>query len=82
MVADEVRQLAGRTSQATEEIVEVVQKNQSLAQNAVDSMASSREQAEQGLGLANEAGAVIIEIQDGAKQVVQAVEQFASQLKT
>jgi methyl-accepting chemotaxis protein len=82
VVADEVRQLAGRTSQATEEIVEVVQKNQNLAQNAVDSMASSREQAEQGLGLANQAGAVIVEIQDGAKQVVQAVGQFASQLKT
>ncbi|WJN58924.1 PAS domain-containing methyl-accepting chemotaxis protein [Pseudomonas sp. SO81] len=82
VVADEVRQLAGRTSQATEEIVEVVQKNQHLAQSAVDSMASSRQQAEQGLSLANEAGAVIVEIQDGAKQVVQAVEQFASQLKT
>ncbi|MBB1518009.1 methyl-accepting chemotaxis protein [Aquipseudomonas guryensis] len=82
VVADEVRQLAGRTSQATEEIVEVVQKNQSLAQSAVASMASSSQQAEQGLNLASEAGAVIVEIQDGAKQVVQAVEQFASQLKT
>jgi methyl-accepting chemotaxis protein len=82
VVADEVRQLAGRTSQATEEIVEVVQKNQNLAQNAVASMASSSEQAEQGVDLANEAGQVIVAIQDGAKQVVQAVEQFASQLKT
>lgn len=81
VVADEVRQLAGRTSQATEEIVEVVQRNQVLAQDAVASMASSREQAEQGLDLASEAGAVIVEIQDGAKQVVQAVAQFASQLK-
>jgi len=80
VVADEVRQLAGRTSQATEEIVDVVQKNQQLAQQAVGSMASSRQQAEQGLGLANDAGTVIVEIQDGAKQVVQAVEQFANQL--
>nr|WP_068830377.1 PAS domain-containing methyl-accepting chemotaxis protein [Pseudomonas sp. BMS12] len=82
VVADEVRQLAGRTSQATEEIVEVVQKNQNLAQEAVDSMASSRQQAEQGLNLANEAGAVIVEIQEGAQQVVQAIGQFASQLKS
>ena len=82
VVADEVRQLAGRTSQATEEIVDVVQKNQSLAQAAVESMSSSRQHAEQGLDLANEAGAVIVEIQEGAKQVVKAVEQFASQLKT
>lgn len=81
VVADEVRQLAGRTSQATEEIVDVVQRNQSLAQQAVSSMASSRQQAEQGLDLANEAGTVIVEIQEGAKQVVQAVEQFASQLQ-
>ena len=81
VVADEVRQLAGRTSQATEEIVEVVQKNQSLAQGAVANMASSRQQAEQGLSLASEAGAVIVEIQEGAQQVVQAIGQFASQLQ-
>ena len=81
VVADEVRLLAGRTSQAAEEIVEVVQKNQQLAQTAVGSMASSRQQAEQGLGLANEAGAVIVEIQDGAQKVVDAIGQFASQLK-
>ncbi|BCD83892.1 chemotaxis protein [Pseudomonas solani] len=82
VVADEVRQLAGRTSQAAEEIVEVVQQNQSLAQAAVDSMSSSRHHAEQGLNLANEAGSVIVEIQDGAQRVVSAVGQFASQLKT
>ncbi len=81
VVADEVRQLAGRTSQATEEIVDVVQKNQTLAQSAVASMSSSRQQAEQGLNLANAAGSVIVEIQDGAQQVVQAIGQFASQLK-
>ncbi|MBM7061746.1 PAS domain-containing methyl-accepting chemotaxis protein [Pseudomonas sp. UL073] len=82
VVADEVRQLAARTSQAAEEIVDVVQKNQSLAQAAVSSMSSSKQQAEQGLGLANQAGEVIVEIQDGAQRVVSAVGQFASQLKS
>ncbi|TLX60956.1 chemotaxis protein [Stutzerimonas nosocomialis] len=81
VVADEVRQLAGRTSKAAAEIVDVVQQNQALAQTAVDSMSSSKAQAERGLALANEAGAVIVEIQDGAKQVVSAVGQFANQLK-
>ena len=81
VVADEVRSLAARTSQAAKEIVDVVQKNQALAQAAVASMASSRVQAEQGLSLANEAGSVIVEIQDGAQRVVDAVGQFASQLK-
>ncbi len=81
VVADEVRQLAGRTSAATEEIVSVVQQNQALADEAVRGMANSRTQAEQGLVLANEAGAVIVEIQEGAKQVVGAVGRFANQLK-
>ncbi|NES08565.1 hypothetical protein G3O07_00575 [Pseudomonas laurentiana] len=81
VVADEVRQLAGRTSAATEEIVSVVQQNQALASEAVQEMFSSREQAEQGLALANQAGAVIVEIQDGAKQVVGAVGRFANELQ-
>ncbi|MFL9812634.1 PAS domain-containing methyl-accepting chemotaxis protein [Stutzerimonas sp. VN223-3] len=82
VVADEVRQLAARTSKAASEIVGVVGKNQDLAQAAVHSMSASRNQAEDGLELANQAGAVIVEIQDGAKRVVNAVGQFASQLKT
>jgi methyl-accepting chemotaxis protein len=81
VVADEVRQLAGRTSSATEEIIHVVQQNQKLADEAVKGMANSRGQAEQGLDLANQAGEVIVEIQEGAKQVVNAVGQFANQLK-
>jgi methyl-accepting chemotaxis protein len=81
VVADEVRQLAGRTSSATEEIINVVQQNQKLAEEAVRGMANSRTQAEQGLNLANQAGDVIVEIQDGAKRVVSAVGQFASQLR-
>jgi methyl-accepting chemotaxis protein len=44
-------------------------------------MASSKQQAEQGLKLANQAGSVIVKIQEGAKQVVSAVGRFASQLK-
>ncbi len=81
VVADEVRQLAARTSKAAGEIVGVVGKNQDLAQAAVQSMTTSRSQAELGLEFANQAGAVIVEIQDGAQRVVSAVGQFASQLK-
>jgi len=80
VVADEVRQLAGRTSKATEEIVGVVQQNQQLAQTAVANMAASKLQAEQGLQLANAAGSRITEIQDGAQRVVSAVGQFAQRL--
>ena len=82
VVADEVRQLASRTSQATDEIVGVVRQNQDMARNAVDLMTEGKFQAEQGLALAAEAGTVIVEIQDGAQKVVNAVGQFANQLTT
>jgi methyl-accepting chemotaxis protein len=80
VVADEVRQLAARTSSATEEIVTVVQENQSLVNNAVSGMGTSRSQAELGLNLAQQAGSVILEIQAGAREVVGAVERFSKQL--
>ncbi|MFJ4429440.1 methyl-accepting chemotaxis protein [Pseudomonas sp. NPDC089395] len=80
VVADEVRQLASRTSSATEEIAKVVQQNEQLAQAAVDIIDTSKRQAEQGLALAADTGGVIVEIQEGAKRVVDAVGQFSSQL--
>jgi methyl-accepting chemotaxis protein len=82
VVADEVRQLASRTSQATDEIVLVVRQNQDMARNAVALITDGKLQAEQGLALAAEAGTVIVEIQDGAQKVVNAVGQFANQLAT
>ncbi|WP_414058576.1 methyl-accepting chemotaxis protein [Pseudomonas sp. HR96] len=80
VVADEVRQLAARTSSATEEIVIVVQKNQALVDEAVSDMGNSKTQAELGLALAQQAGSVIKDIQNGAREVVSAVEKFNRQL--
>ncbi|MFJ2318870.1 methyl-accepting chemotaxis protein [Pseudomonas sp. NPDC087817] len=81
VVADEVRNLAARTSQATVEIVEVVKRNHELAQDAVESMQSSRLKVDQGVNLVNQAGDVIEEIQSGARQVVEAVRQFTEALE-
>ena len=81
VVADEVRNLAARTSQATVEIVEVVKRNHDLAQVSVDSMQASRQKVDQGVNLVNQAGDVIEEIQSGAQQVVDAVRQFAEALE-
>lgn len=81
VVADEVRQLASRTTSATGEIVDVVQKNQLLVNEAIASIANSRIQAQEGLQLASEAGEVILEIREGAKKVVDAVGQFTNQLQ-
>ena len=80
VVADEVRNLAARTSQATVRIVEVVQHNRELATGAVARMETSKDKAEQGVKLAGEAGQVILDIQDSARQVVQAISHFASTL--
>ena len=80
VVADEVRQLASRTSKATEEIVDVVTRNQKLAEEAVRIIEQGKQSAEQGLELSAQAGHVIVEIQDGAQKVVNAVGQFANQL--
>ena len=80
VVADEVRQLASRTSAATEEIAQVVGQNQQLAERAVELIDRGKTQAERGLELSAQAGQVITEIQDGAKHVVSAVERFATQL--
>ncbi|KEF31327.1 methyl-accepting chemotaxis sensory transducer [Marinobacter nitratireducens] len=80
VVADEVRQLASRTSEATDEIVGVVSKNQELTKAAVDIIESGKARAEEVTGLVNESRGVINEIQDAARQVVDAVSQFANRL--
>nr|WP_122317175.1 PAS domain-containing methyl-accepting chemotaxis protein [Pseudomonas cichorii] len=78
VVADEVRQLASRTSKATEEIINVVKENQNLASGAVGVIVRSTEQATEALTLANDADRVIQEIQEGANSVVRAVSSFVN----
>ncbi|WP_230853353.1 MULTISPECIES: methyl-accepting chemotaxis protein [Pseudomonas syringae group] len=80
VVADEVRQLASHTSSATEEIVNVVLQNRRLADQATEEMTNSQEQVERGFALASQAGEEIIEIQKGAKEVVNAVRRFVEEI--
>ncbi len=81
VVADEVRSLAARTSKATLEIVEVVRQNHDLSLTAVASMQSSLSRTGIGVELANEAGEVILEIQQGSQHVVDAISQINSTLQ-
>lgn len=80
VVADEVRNLASRTAQATEEIIEVVRRNHELAQEAVSSMRQSCEKVDQGVVLANEAGRAIQSIQGGAQRMVQAIQRLTHKI--
>lgn len=80
VVADEVRQLASRTSKATEEIVEVVLQNKKLTESAVSMIEEGKKQAQHGLVLSTQSGEVMSDIQDGAQKVVNAVGQFTNHL--
>lgn len=80
VVADEVRQLASRTSKATEEIIGVVGDNKKLTEQAVSLIEQSMDKAQKALDLSTEAGHVMNDIQEGAKQVVDAVSQFNNKL--
>lgn len=77
VVADEVRQLAARTSTSTEEISNMINKMQSGTSNAISSMNTCQSQAEHGMELANKAGEVILKIREGTKEAVSAVSIFA-----
>lgn len=80
VVADEVRQLASRSRSATEEIIAVVSENKVLTQEAVTQINASLNESREALELSNKAGSVIKDIQTGAKEVVEAVSQFRTNL--
>ncbi|SJN60008.1 Biofilm dispersion protein BdlA [Vibrio ruber DSM 16370] len=80
VVADEVRELALRTSKTTAEIVDVVSKNQKLTERAVGLIENGQKRANDGLQLSNDAGVVMADIQEGAKKVVGAIEEFHQKL--
>lgn len=80
VVADEVRQLASRTNQTTQQIIQVVTENQSLTQDAVTQIEESMEKAQKALQLSQDASDVMNEVQSGAKQVVDAVGEFYNSL--
>lgn len=79
VVADEVRQLAARTSGSTAEISSMIGLIQSETRQAIKSMDGTRDRAAEGVELANQAGTVILQIRDGASEAEQAVSMFANE---
>jgi len=69
VVADEVRQLASRTSDSTDEIVKVVEENQGLINDVTDRMTEVSSILEQGNARITEVSTVMDEIHQGAENV-------------
>jgi methyl-accepting chemotaxis protein len=80
VVADEVRKLAERTTAATEEITTMIEAMQRSADVAVSAMAESVREVNAGVDLANQAGATIVKIREGAVNVVEVVTGISSSL--
>lgn len=69
VVADEVRQLASRTSQSTNEIATVVSDNQEVTTNVQDGMNAVSSFVEKGKVQISEVAEVMVQIQSGATNV-------------
>jgi methyl-accepting chemotaxis protein len=78
VVADEVRQLAERTSQATQEISEMIEQVQTETKHAVHSMRQGTEKVESGQTMAREAGEALNGIVERVEEVVDRVTQIAA----
>ena len=81
VVADEVRKLAERTSNATSEISDMINKVQTGTHSAIQEVGVMRERAAESAELASEAGKTIDSIREGAARVVEVVDNFAHMLK-
>lgn len=80
VVADEVRKLAERTSMATDDIASMIQAIQSASAKAIHSVSTAVEQANGGVTLAQEAGQAINQIEDGARHVIELVDDISTAL--
>ncbi len=70
VVADEVRKLAARTAQSTQEISTMVDEIQKSASNAVTSMELGTQRVNEGVVKAELAGSSMLQIKEGTEQVV------------
>ena len=78
VVADEVRKLAERTTKATKEIAAMIKTIQEETKGAVDSMDEGTRKVDEGINLADRAGASLREIVDISQKVTDMVAQIAA----
>ena len=78
VVADEVRTLASRTQESTEEIQRTIERLQSAAETAVQTMESGRKQAHNSVNQASEAGQALESIATSVSTILDMNTQIAS----
>jgi methyl-accepting chemotaxis protein len=78
VVADEVRKLADRTTNATREIAQCIEEIQSETQAVVKQMIEGSDRVEQGTVLAGQAGEAIETIRESTLSVFNAIESIAA----
>lgn len=78
VVADEVRSLAHRTHQSTEEIQQTLEQLRKDSRAAVDSIASSHKQSEASVEKASEAGATIAQFTESVSNIQQCSSQTSA----
>ncbi|QMV61835.1 methyl-accepting chemotaxis protein [Pseudomonas berkeleyensis] len=81
VVADEVRLLAQRTANSTQEITEMIKKIQTGTRNAVGNMEVGVQQVSSGVEQANQAGDAIVTIRAASERVVGVVDQISLALR-
>ncbi len=78
VVADEVRRLAERTTEATKKISEMIKEIQNRTQNVVDAMKKGSKEVVSGIELADQAGKALDNIVESADRLVEMVQQIAA----
>ena len=78
VVADEVRKLAERTTEATQEVANSITEIQTGTRQATDGMVSSQEKLAGGVELAQTAGRSLEQIVRGSQEVASAVDSIAA----
>ncbi len=78
VVAEEVRTLAGRTQQSTDEIHQTIEKLQNGARQAVDAMKASKEKAQQAVTEAGNTGTALTAINEAVGRINDMSAQIAS----
>ena len=81
VVADEVRQLAQRTTNSTQEIAAMIEKIQAATQAAMSDMEVGVRQVNGGVDLANQAGEAVVSINASSDNVVRVVNQISLALR-